>query len=236
MRKRTVRCSHCFQSGHNKSSCPEYKKRIESLRDLYGDDDARVRAYDDKKSRKRAAAKTRKCTYCGEPGHNRAGCAKLKASMEAYRSRNVVYRANVIATMAQYGIGLGTLINTTDYWGDDKTFMVVGIDWDQINMSTPNGNWIKVKNIRELPSNYVGRLSLASSITGTNYGSDWSVAVEASAERIRASAPAEFLDGSLGLKSLFKDKNNTFHTMRDHWGDYVDNFDVEKYSTSVYRG
>ena len=29
--KRTVRCSYCYQSGHNKSSCPEYAARIESF-------------------------------------------------------------------------------------------------------------------------------------------------------------------------------------------------------------
>jgi len=32
--KRTVRCSYCYGTGHNKSSCPEYKAKIEEYREL----------------------------------------------------------------------------------------------------------------------------------------------------------------------------------------------------------
>ena len=30
--KRTVRCSYCYGTGHNKSGCPQYKAKIEEWR------------------------------------------------------------------------------------------------------------------------------------------------------------------------------------------------------------
>ena len=56
--KRTVRCSHCYQTGHNKSGCPEYKAKIEEWR-AEGIMTYTVEAYDRKKAKKATAAKNR---------------------------------------------------------------------------------------------------------------------------------------------------------------------------------
>ena len=55
--KRTVRCSYCYESGHNKSSCPQYAARIEEIRQESGDDHYAVAAYDRKKAKRKAKAK-----------------------------------------------------------------------------------------------------------------------------------------------------------------------------------
>ena len=233
MRKRTVRCSHCYQTGHNKSSCPQWKAKIEEWRSAYGDDYYHVRKYDEKKAKKAAAAKTRKCSYCGGHGHNRAGCPKLKAAIAAYASRNAEYRANVLYTLSQSGLGPGSMVQYQDYWGDTKTSMVVRVLWDKINMSAPGASILEVADVQKLASGTRDTLALSTSITGRTYGSDYAVVVEVEGSKIQSLAPAAFLDGSLGVKALFKDKKQAFHTMRDSWGDFDNEFDPTIHRTTV---
>jgi hypothetical protein len=205
---RTVRCSHCFQSGHNKMGCSDYKERIEKLRAQYGDEYYTVREYDRKKNNKRKSSKTRKCSYCGQTGHNRAGCEKLKSAIAAYSARNAEYRANVISALVEWGLGPGAMIQWDDYWGSKKTALIVGIQWDKINMSVLH-------------------------LTGRTYGADYATVVATTESKIKQSIPAGFLDGSLGVKALFKDKKSHLHTMRDNWGDFDNEFDATIYKTSV---
>ena len=66
----TVRCSNCYDNGHNKTGCPELKKAWEENPDSFkGREWARIEA------RKRAP---KKCSYCKETGHTRAGCDEIK--------------------------------------------------------------------------------------------------------------------------------------------------------------
>ncbi len=108
--KRTVHCSYCGGAGHNQSGCSAYKERIEQLRADFGDDHYSVRSYDEKKARKASSAKNRKCSYCGEGGHNKAGCSKLKSAMEQFRTKNVEYRKNVLNALVENGLGPGAML------------------------------------------------------------------------------------------------------------------------------
>ena len=47
------RCSYCHGLGHNKTTCPTYKARIEEWRETYGDEHPWVAAYDKKKAKKK---------------------------------------------------------------------------------------------------------------------------------------------------------------------------------------
>ena len=78
----TVRCSWCYEKGHNRRGCPHLKKHWQ---DILEDPDSsdyqkgRARAYFAKKERlAKKAAETRRCGYCGMPGHNRKTCKVLK--------------------------------------------------------------------------------------------------------------------------------------------------------------
>lgn len=230
---RTVRCSHCFQSGHNKMGCSDYKQRIEELRALYGDEYYTVREYDRKKNNKRESSKTRKCSYCGQTGHNRAGCEKLKSAIAAYSARNAEYRANVISALVEWGLGPGAMIQWDDYWGSKKTALIVGIQWDKINMSVPLESFLEVTDVKELNSKYRQAMQLPLHLTGRTYGADYATVVATTESKIKQSIPAGFLDGSLGVKALFKDKKSHLHTMRDNWGDFDNEFDATIYKTSV---
>ena len=110
--KKTVRCSYCRQSGHNKSSCPQYAARIEEIRADYGDDHYAVVDFDNKKSRRKAAAKSRKCSYCLEGGHNRKTCAALKEHMVITKQRNIEYRKSVFQAMVNHGMFAGAIVTT----------------------------------------------------------------------------------------------------------------------------
>lgn len=63
MSKRQVRCSYCWQSGHNRTSCPKVKAEAAN-----GDSYA-------KRLVERSSVK--QCSYCRGTDHNKAGCDKL---------------------------------------------------------------------------------------------------------------------------------------------------------------
>ena len=228
--KRTVRCSYCHETGHNRSSCPQYKAKIERYRAAYGDDHREVRMYDEKKARKARSAKTRRCTYCGEQGHNRASCAKLKAAISDFSNRNAEYRANVLAAMVEHGIGPGAMVKMKDYWGDTLTFMIVSVQWKHINMTSRTESYVVGRDVRYLTKTGGRGFRLPTQITNRPYSESWDVVVKGTEEALKSGIPAGFLDGSLGVKQLFKDKNNSFHSMRDSWGDYSRKFDPQEFS------
>ena len=113
--KKTVRCSYCHQPGHNKSSCPQYAARIEELRADYGDDHYAVLAYDYKKNKRKASGKNRKCSYCGEAGHNRKTCAALKSDMLKVKTQNELYRKGVFNAMVKHGIFTGAIVESDNH-------------------------------------------------------------------------------------------------------------------------
>ena len=110
--KRTVRCSYCYESGHNKSSCPKYAAKIEEIRQESGDDHYAVAAYDRKKAKRKAKAKDRKCSYCEGQGHNRATCPELRANILESQAKTATFRKAMYERMKALGVGVGTVIST----------------------------------------------------------------------------------------------------------------------------
>jgi len=234
--KRTVRCSYCHQSGHNKNGCADYKERIEDIRASEGSDHWAVLAYDAKRRKKAETIANRKCTYCGGKGHNRAGCTKLKAAMKAYSIKNAEYRANVLAAMAERGIGIGAMMGH-ESWDGYVTRMITGFEWEKVNMNYKGQPFIKCINVKHL-SRYANprwheETRLPRSVTNTSYGPQWDISVPSSESAIRASVPSDFLSGKLGLKQVFKDKDSDLYTMRDYSGDFVCQFDADNYTTDL---
>ena len=233
---RTVRCSHCYNSGHNKSGCPDYKKKIERLRAL-DPNDYTVRQYDAKRQRRADAAQNRRCSYCGEQGHNRAGCSKLKAAMESYRAKNVEYRRNWYDAIVKGGLGPGAMIEHKTYWGDVETYMVVGFAWQSINMhekGTSILHVVKLDRIRHLGDpRYHIHMRLSQEVTGATYGPEYKVRVPSTEHRIRTAMPSTFMAGTLGLKAVFKQKGSSLRTMKGSWGDYDNEFDPDNYTTDI---
>jgi len=142
--KRTVRCSFCYERGHNKSSCPKYAAKIEDFRTKYGDDHYDVRRFDAKKARRHAKTKDRKCSYCDGKGHNRATCPELLSHIRESQAKTASFRKSMLARMKALGIGVGTVLSTDRFMGrtdkDDYEsaryripHVITLINWDNIN-------------------------------------------------------------------------------------------------------
>jgi len=140
--KRTVRCRYCHKPGHNKSSCPQYAARVEDMREKYGSDYWMVAQYDEKKAKRSAAGKDRKCSYCGEGGHNRGTCGILKTHMEETKEANIVYRQRAFQRLVHHGLFTGALVtngSVTVNRGDEVNkfttpLVVTRVCWENINV------------------------------------------------------------------------------------------------------
>jgi len=98
----TVRCSHCYQTGHNKTSCPELKKKWEEdPNSYYG------RQWQKIIDRK---AKPKTCSYCGEEGHTRAGCALMKRHKSQFQFELSLWRRAVLKWAKETGLGIGAMV------------------------------------------------------------------------------------------------------------------------------
>ena len=236
--KRTVHCSHCGIAGHNRSGCPDFRDRIEQIRnsDPY---DYRVQRYDAKKARKAASAQNRRCTYCGEQGHNRAGCPKLKEAMEKYRAINVRYRRNVLDALIENGLGPGAMFKT-QLWNNneyvDRPVMVTDIRWELVNHHNKTEAIVVAVPVEQLGADRArwGRAyRLPHSITGNLYAADFEIAVRTSERLIMNAVPASFLDGTLSLKQVFRNKDLDFYTMKDRWGAFDNEFNPSEFSSEL---
>ena len=156
-RKRTVRCSYCKQPGHNKSACPKYAARIEEMRHDYGSDYWMVAQYDEKKAKRTAAGKSRKCSYCNTGGHNRKTCAALKSDMLKVKARNTKYRKGVFNAMVKHGIFTGAIVksdNNTRHNGIEAPrwqmpMVITRVMWEDINIWEREFRYYSSKDIGE---------------------------------------------------------------------------------------
>jgi hypothetical protein len=197
--------------------------------------DYTVRHYDAKKARKAASAKARRCSYCGLLGHNRASCPKLKDAMESYRCKNVEYRKNVLAALIESGLGPGAMITIERYSGEISIKVITEVNWAEINMSEKTSSPLTSAPIDKITDPYWRQvLRLSRFVTGQTYGAEYKIKVPSTESQIRASMPASFLDGTLGLKRVFGEKGSNLRTMKDSWGDYDNAFNPDNYTTGLY--
>mgnify|MGYP001172233844 CR=1 FL=1 len=235
--RRTVRCSHCYQTGHNKSSCPAYKAKIEEYREL-GIMTSAVEKYDRSKRRKAAAAKNRSCSYCGEAGHSRAGCSKMKAQMERYRIRNKEYRSNYLKAVLENGLGPGALLSADNWGGSKMLYLVMSVDWSKVSMHDKGARVFHVLPLERLghanKERWSSDFALSKHIRGKEFGHDYKVEVKADESSIFAILPPEYHDGKLGLKDTFRDKDWSGHKIpRDWYGELGEELDVSSIETTI---
>jgi len=230
----TVQCSHCGDRGHNKAGCPQYKERIAHLRAHYPDH-YQVREHDEKLARRQASVQNRRCSYCNGQGHTRAGCQLKKGAMAQFAKRNAVYRKNVLDALVKHGVGPGAMIIHTNYWKETNTYLVLGVDWSSINMHNPSNpalNVVKMKFIRNIPGgtrNFV----LPGQRAYQHLTEKVEIAVPTSEIRILSTVPADYLNGKLGLKDVFRDKGSDLYNIKDYYGDWDEVLDVSKFSIDL---
>ena len=129
--KRTVRCGHCYEKGHNKSACPKRKQDLldnverytkELAEENWAADDwqrkncERYLSHSKQQLEKMASrGKGRKCGFCGEQGHTRRTCTHRKQKVEEETTKTIRLRKESAKRMIAAGFGPGTLVKATTY-------------------------------------------------------------------------------------------------------------------------
>ena len=123
----TVRCSNCYERGHNRSGCPSLKENMQ--RRLEADpEDWRARQYFDAKKRR----STRSCSYCSFAGHNRATCKELDFAKAMTANKARLWREKAQRFFEINGLGVGTLVRYDSY-NREKVGMISSIDWSVLD-------------------------------------------------------------------------------------------------------
>ena len=140
----TVRCGNCYESGHNKTSCPDLRKAWEKDPNSW-------------KGRQWAEIKARKerpkiCGYCNASGHTRAGCDTMKAHKSKFADDLVLWRTALVKWMEDVGLGVGALVQCNDanyhrgdnymYASDENYIPAVGMIMNGGNQSLTHYNGI----------------------------------------------------------------------------------------------
>ena len=145
----TVRCSWCYEKGHNRRGCQHLKKHWQDILEDSNSSDyqkGRARAYFAKKERlAKKAAETRRCGYCGIPGHNRKTCKVLKHDMNQIKVATINYRKQFFDAAKSSGLSEGTLVSFKEDEGNTTEQNVLGIisevDWNMVNTTYSSRSW-----------------------------------------------------------------------------------------------
>ena len=80
-------------------------------------------------------------------------------------------------------------------------------------------------------------------MTGNEYGPVWEVVVPTSSSAILADCPKDFIGGKkvkgkliagkLGMKEVFKNKDLGIYSMKDYYGDFDDEFNIDSFTTEL---
>jgi len=122
----TVTCGHCYNTGHNKRSCPALKEFVENNPDSW-----RAKNH----ARSAAKGKIRRCSYCNLKRHNRRSCETLKTDKATYVTSAAEWRTGFAEWVAEIGLTPGALVSTHTGFGQQNrdVRIVVGYNWSALN-------------------------------------------------------------------------------------------------------
>ena len=194
----TVTCSHCYNRGHNRRSCPSLKEYVKDNPDSYT-----ARRFKDRQAR----AKTRTCGYCKETGHNRKTCADRKTDLQRAGKVNAEWRGKGVDYLTTTGLGIGSVVQ----WGH-RTGLVVGFDWVNANFRSTTQDWegsfLLVKSFEKLMQGggTALRLPTESEVQGeSTYGSNRidCVLSPIDSSLVAAQVPSGWTDEIDSIKELY---------------------------------
>lgn len=127
---RTVTCSHCYDTGHNRTGCPKLKAFIEANPNSYAASKERAKKL-----------RVRKCGYCAQPKHNRTTCQEFSRRRMIAAHRNKRFRSALLEHFKNLGIGVGALVNVPTETGwlradapKQKLGYISTIQWENFNI------------------------------------------------------------------------------------------------------
>lgn len=198
-----MRCRFCGNRGHNRNSCPTAAKVAEEAKakianganrwDLDWDERFAHSIAEKKEARKIAgpSATPRKCSYCGNTGHNRSKCEDLKNDKASIFAIEKKYRNSFVNWMNTSGLGMGAIIQRTTVHGAyHHSIMVNGFNHKSLSFLNIRGSepitavhldregWVGDHTICNIPQgvndtfNYVFKITAPSPIP-FELPSDW---------------------------------------------------------------
>ena len=228
----TVRCSHCWQNGHNKAGCTELREKMQKRMDA-DPDDWRAQEYFRKKQRSRS----RTCSYCNHSGHNRKTCKELQHAKNVTREKAAEWRVMALEHLSRIGVGVGALVTYQTWENAPRPAMVTGIDWNSLDHRYIHSGWHETNSFRignldnsnVRAADYIVALPKdeTNKVTAENYDPYRPVVIVGplSAESVKSQVPANWLTGESALTNIF-DKDTRPHTVSD-WVEFQ-NFYQEK--------
>jgi len=124
--KRTVRCSHCYETGHNRSSCPHLKEELKGTiskyktlldNDVWGHPHEKVYAQrrfewaTNQLNKAQSKGKNRKCGFCSDYGHTRRTCQYRKDKTAEKLKQTLDTREKMRDALLDIGFGPSALVN-----------------------------------------------------------------------------------------------------------------------------
>lgn len=211
----TVRCSYCYQSKHNRATCPTLLENMTKRREG-NPEDYLARRYFDKRSSQQRRTKT--CGWCEHSGHTRRTCKELLNAKKVAVELCAGWRQRFVAEMKKTGLGVGALVQM----GSDSVYLGVltGINWCNLDhriaygrgtsgsqalivhpvadvLGTRGHRVVSIPNFEGLVSDYRinhGYGSRPTSIIGPINQMD-----------IEKQIPSDFLDGTTCIESIFQE-------------------------------
>ncbi len=223
----TVTCGVCYKTGHNRRGCPTLKSRHEQALATKEED----RTYYDQRlirefENKERSNKSRKCTYCGEKGHNRRSCTILKVHMGHVKKQEVAFRTAFVEHLNELGLNVGSLVQGvgTSISGEYRTAVVTDILWDNISIVKAYIMMPRFLKVQPLKAFSDPRVTTYFNITSPDSwptGPKWSSAANSNrweedyykcevlgSTGTDAKAPHGWIDDMTHVKEFFKDRES----------------------------
>ena len=92
-------------------------------------------------------ASPKKCGFCGEAGHSRRNCDKMKTFLaDAHKANENWRRAAYDLLVKKLGLSVGAAVKVKydsygNQRGQEKVALVSSINWDKLNVTCANGRW-----------------------------------------------------------------------------------------------
>ncbi len=230
----TVRCSYCYQKGHNRATCKDLKEDMQS-RLKANPDDPYAKHYFWKKGKKTKRPKN--CGWCHHSGHTRRTCKELKNAKKVAVEKCSEWRKRCVEEMKKTGLGIGALVLLERSTGNAELGILGGINWGFLDhrlsydSSDHDGHKALVIHPLELELNRVRYSALPDwlglvSESQMRYGySPRPVSIIGPVEiaEIEKQIPSDFLDGKDCIEPIFKEEEKPQYRPQSwHVGDWCE--------------
>ena len=110
----SVRCGYCYEVGHNRRTCPSYKKNLKRAAE-------NGNPYAKEQLNKKIV---RTCGYCSRSGHDKRTCEYLKRDTNRLAAINLEVRKRIQKKAQDFNFGVGTLVSGrfSNWSAVDKTY------------------------------------------------------------------------------------------------------------------